>query len=88
MNQSESGRRPGLGTIIAALHDSEINGDVSWIYDGVWRVRLGDEDNGLVGEAVVASPQDAAEWLRANAVRRFPHSEFGRRFPWAENNPE
>jgi hypothetical protein len=30
-----------LGTIIEALHDSEINGAVSWIYDGVWTVQLG-----------------------------------------------
>lgn len=43
MSQSESSRRPDLGTIIAALHDSEINGEVSWLYDGVWRVKLGDE---------------------------------------------
>lgn len=68
MSQSESSRRPDLGTIIAALHDSEINGEVSWLYDGVWRVKLGDEANGFDAEAVVASPGDAAEWLRANAV--------------------
>ena len=29
-----------LGTIIAALHDSEINGEVSWFFDGTWRVKL------------------------------------------------
>jgi hypothetical protein len=36
-----------LGTIIEALHDSEINGAVSWIYDDVWTVHLGDAVNGL-----------------------------------------
>jgi hypothetical protein len=32
--------------------------------------------NGFDAEAVVASPQEAAEWLRANALRRYPASEF------------
>ena len=29
-----------LGTIIAGLLDSEINGEMSWFYDGTWRVKL------------------------------------------------
>jgi len=86
MSHSETSCRPDLGTIIAALHDSEINGEVSWFFDGVWRVKLCDEANGFEAEAVVASPQDAAEWLRANAVRRYPHSKFARRFPRSEGN--
>ena len=45
--------RQDLGTIIAALHDSEINGEVSWFFDGVWRVKLGDEMNGFDAEATV-----------------------------------
>ena len=88
MSQSEGSRRPDLGTIIAALHHREINGAVSWLYDGVWRVTLGDEANGIEASAVVVGPKEAAEWLRANAVRRFPHSDFAKRFPRSENNPE
>ena len=77
-----------LGTIIEALHDSEINGAVvSWIYDDVWTVQLGDAVNGIVAEAVVGSAQEAAEWLRANAVRRYPHSEFARLYPRSANDP-
>jgi hypothetical protein len=72
---------PDLGTIVAALHDSEINGEVSWFYDSVWRVRLGDVANGIDAEAIVSSPSEAAEWLRANAVRRYPASEFAKLFP-------
>jgi hypothetical protein len=53
--------RLDLGTIIAALHNSEINGEVSWFFDGVWRVKLGDEMNGFDAEATVSSPQEAAE---------------------------
>ena len=41
--------RQDLGTIIAVLHDSEINGAVSWFYDGVGRVKLGDEAIGFGG---------------------------------------
>src|SRR6516164_5337824 len=59
--KDEAGRRPDLGTIITALHDSEINGEVSWFYDGVWRVRLGDEANGIDAEAMVASSEEAAD---------------------------
>jgi hypothetical protein len=50
-----------LGKVICALHDSEINGEVSWFYDGVWRVRLGDEANGIDAEAMVASSEEAAD---------------------------
>ena len=76
-----------LGTIIAALHDSEINGEVAWFYDGVWHVKLGDGANGFVDEAVVASPSEAAEWLRANAVRHYPASRFAMLFPRSANDP-
>jgi hypothetical protein len=76
-----------LGTVIEALHASEINGAVSWIYDDVWTVQLGDAVNGIVAEAVVGSAQEAAEWLRANAVRRYPHSAFARLYPRSANDP-
>ena len=65
-----------LGTIIAALHDSEINGQVSRF----WHVKVGDEIGGFVAEAVVPNPGEAAEWLRTNAVRPHPASRFGKRF--------
>jgi hypothetical protein len=81
LNNPLNENRPDLGTIIAALHDSEINGEVSWFFDGVWRVALGDPHNGIEAEATVGSPQDAAEWLRANAVSRYPQSTFAKRFP-------
>jgi hypothetical protein len=76
-----------LGTIIEALHDSEINGAVSWLYDGVWTAQLGDAVNGIVADVVVGSAKEAAEWLRANAVRRYPHSAFARIHPRSANDP-
>jgi hypothetical protein len=80
-------KRPSLGDIITALHDSEINGAVAWVYDDMWTVKLGDEHNGFLAEAVVNSAQEAAEWLRANAARRYPHSEFARLYPRSANDP-
>lgn len=80
MSQAESENRPNLGTVIEALHDSEINGEVSWFFDGVWRVTLGDPHNGIEAEATVSGPQEAAEWLRVTAIERHPGSEFARRF--------
>ena len=50
-------------------------------------VQLGDAVNEIVAEAVVGSAQEAAEWLRANAVRRYPHSEFARLYPRSANDP-
>jgi hypothetical protein len=76
-----------LGTIIAALHESEINGAVSWFYDGHWTVQLGDAANGVVAEVVRQQSKEAAEWLRANAVRRYPHSEFAGQFLRSANAP-
>ena len=81
MSESETETRPSLGTIIEALHDGEINGGVSWFFDDVWRVFLGDPDNRIDAEATVYSSQEAAEWLRANAIRRYPSSKFAERFP-------
>ena len=87
MIQDDNSHRLDLGAIIAALHDTEINGEVSWFFDGVWRVKLGDEMNDFDAEATVSSPQEAAEWLRASAVRRYPASEFPKRLPRSANDP-
>ena len=49
---------------------------VSWFFDRVWKVKLGDPHNGYDAEAVVSSPEEAADWLRETAIRLFPESEF------------
>jgi hypothetical protein len=83
----ETKSHAGLGDIIEALHDSEINGSVSWMFDGEWSVTLEDDLNGIEAEATVNSARQAAEWLRANAVKRYPDSAFTRRFPRSINQP-
>jgi hypothetical protein len=68
-----------LEQLIQDLHDSEINGEIGWFYDGVWWARVGDELNGFGGEGRCRSLAEAAEWLRATAVRLYPDSVFAKR---------
>jgi hypothetical protein len=52
-------------------------------FDDVWRVVLGDPENGFDAEDTVYSSQEAAEWLRANAGRLHSGTKFAKRFPRA-----
>ena len=65
--------------IIADLHDSEINGEIAWLYDRVWAAKLGNPINGYVAEATAGSLAEVATWLQYEAVRRYPDSEFARK---------
>ena len=47
--------------MIEALHDSEIDGEISWFYDGVWGVSIGDRLNGYRAEATLTSLGLAAD---------------------------
>lgn len=67
-----------LGQLIGDLHGSEINGEISWFYDGVWRVRLGDEWNGYQAEETFNTLSKTAEWLRRKAVEIYPDSDFAK----------
>ena len=40
-----------LASLFKALHDSEINGEIGWFYDGVWCAKIGDRHNGIEAEA-------------------------------------
>ena len=60
-SQPETEIHPSLGTIIEALHESEINGSVSWF----WGVVLCNSHKGIEAEATVYSSQEAAMALRA-----------------------
>jgi hypothetical protein len=72
--------QPNLETLLSALHDSEIDGAVSWFYDGVGRVTLGDPHDGIDAQAVVGSIGEAVGWLRSTAVRLYPDSTFARKY--------
>jgi len=54
--------------IIRDLYASEINARIEWFYDGGFSVSLGDMLTGW------------KEWLRAEAIKRYPESAFARKF--------
>ena len=67
---------PPIGQVLSDLHASEINGCLSWFYDGEWRVGLGDPLNGWDAETRVSSIEDAVKWLVDCAISEYPNSEF------------
>jgi len=61
-----------LASLFEALHDSEINGEIGWFFDRVWRAKLGDPWNGYVAEQDgLLSLAEGCEWLR-EAIEHYP----------------
>jgi hypothetical protein len=73
-------RPTNIEEILAALYKSEINVSISWFWDGGIDVKLGDPLNGYGAEDQVLTLNEAADWLRENAVRLYPDSDFARRY--------
>ena len=70
-----------LASFIADLHDSEINGEIGWFFDGVWRAKIGDPWNGYRAEKDdFMSLAEAAKWLRSKAIELYPDSEFAKAY--------
>ncbi len=58
------------------LYASEINFKIATDWDSGWTDALGNEYSGFGAEANVATFQEACDWLRAEAIKRYPDSEF------------
>lgn len=71
---------PTLMGQLRALHDSEINWQISCFFDGQWAWKLGDEMNGFSHTGSEFSMEDAVRALVAAACRRFPESQFASRY--------
>ena len=69
-----------LEQILTDLYDSAINVDISWMWDGGVDLALGDGVDDYDAEGSVSSVSEIAEWLRSNAVRCYPNSEFARKY--------
>jgi hypothetical protein len=80
-----------LEEILVSLYASAISVSISWIWDGDIDVKLGDPLNGYKAEDTTMSRRarrgdtvgtvtEVAEWLRDQAVRHYPSSEFARQF--------
>jgi hypothetical protein len=82
---SEPGRI-NVEAILDDLYASEINVEISWLWDGgidvkVGRrrginVKLGDPLNGYDAKGKVKTMAEAAAWLRDQACQHYPDSEF------------
>ena len=68
-----------LASFIEDLHDSEINGEIGWFFDGMWRAKIGDPWNGYRAEVDgLMSLAEAAKWLRSKAIELYPDSDFAK----------
>jgi hypothetical protein len=65
-----------LQQMIQDFHDSEINAEIGWFYDGVWWVKIGDELNGFGGEERCRSLAEASEWLRVTPFGPIPTASW------------
>jgi hypothetical protein len=66
--------------IIEDLCEGGINGHIAWSFDDGFQVSLGAGSNVWTAYHNVRSWIEAADWLRSEAIRRFPASSFGRKY--------
>jgi hypothetical protein len=69
-----------METILNDLYASEINVEISWLWDGGIDVKLGDPLNGYVAEGKVTTIRQAVLWLRDQACAHYPNSTFARKY--------
>jgi hypothetical protein len=67
-------------TILQDLYDSEINFSISSFWDAGFEVKLGDDLNGFVASGIAKIFDEAAEWLRVQAIEHFPDSALARTY--------
>ena len=69
-----------LEKILRALYESEINVSISWVRDNGIDVELGDPLNGYDASDKVSTFSEATAWLRDQACKHYPDSEFARKY--------
>ena len=63
--------------ILQMLHDSEINGSIEWLFDGVWEVKIGG-GNGTKAIGQVKTAAEAEAWLHFKARELYPASDYAK----------
>ena len=63
------------------IYDSEINVEISWLWDGGIEVRLGDRLNGFVAETNVSLVADILPWLQEAIAHFYPDSTYAKGLP-------
>jgi hypothetical protein len=66
--------------VLQDLYDSEINARVEWFYDGGFSVSIGDMLNGWKASQNLRTLIEAVDWLRTEAVKRYPESAFAKKY--------
>ena len=54
------------------LYAAEVNGSLSWFFDGLVTAKLGDEHNGFKAEATFETIDEAVDWLWLKARVYYP----------------
>ena len=65
-----------LAIELQKIYDSEINVQISWLWDGGIDVRLGDKMNGYEAEENVRSVADIIPWLQEAIAHFYPQSTY------------
>jgi hypothetical protein len=74
-----------LETILQDLYDSEINIEISWIWDGGFNIKLGDEMNGFKDDDNVQRGEYIVDTIIKLAWKYYPNSKFVKKYrnpPW------
>jgi hypothetical protein len=66
--------------LIQDLYASEINARVEWFYDGGFSVSIGDMLHGWKASENLRTFVEAVDWLRVEAIKRYPESAFARKY--------
>jgi len=67
-----------LAVELLRIYDSEINVQISWLWDGGIDVRLGDEMNGFEAEENVRSFSEIVPWLQEAIAHFYPQSAYAK----------
>lgn len=65
-----------LAAELQRIYDSEINVQISWLWDGGIDVRLGDPANGYLAEENVRTVDEIVPWLQEAIAHFFPASTY------------
>jgi hypothetical protein len=65
-----------LSDVMSAIYECEVNCSLSSDWDGGWRVTIGGSQHRVCeASAFVDTPVQAANWLHARAIERYPEYE-------------
>ena len=70
--------RIDLAAELPRVYESEINVSISWLWDGGFEVRLGDEVNGFLAEETFAHTAGILPWLEEAIAHFYPDSTYTR----------